>query len=913
MRVGLVAVALALGIGTLAGTPATAPPASAAPQAAPRHGPVGWETFRNPERLAEIGTDSRTLQFSSFDRSGSNNDGFGGNYSCLRTTPDNACVIAEQQGAGEIDSIWFTRDGGDVRNTGWIRIELDGQTVVDTSLQDVVDGKLGAPFVYPLVANADQSSGGVYLKVPMTYRENMRVTVQSNPFFYHVTYRTFASPDGIPTFDKNDKAEDVLAKLKASGTQDPKPQEPHAQTSNTDLNVAPGATATIATAKGSGAVSALSFAIDQLGAHPQGTDVLRKARLRATFDGVRTIDSPLGEFYGSGLGLYNVKSFMFGMDPATKKLQAWWLMPYAKSAKLELYNGSGEAITGTATTTTSADAKWATELANGTAGHFRATSQSAHATFGRDVTFLETVGRGRVVGVTQTVEGGPKSGWRLAYLEGDERVFVDGATSPTLHGTGTEDFYEGGWYFNRDAFTTPTTGTPVKDRADCVEGCTGMYRLLLAEGMNFDNSMRFTIEHGQANDEPALEASTTYWYGLPTGTQQWSDSIDVGSPASEKAHGYSASDLGKVTKLTSRFEGLDGPAEPVTLDSRATNAQVSFNVAVPAANRGVTLRRTSDQAKAYQSARVAVDGTAVGTWYQPLGNADQRWLDDSFELPASLTAGKRSLTITLSPTAGSPPWNAAAYQAIAKLPIYRDRANPAMISGVQTSTGTFNQIGLSWQPARDDVYAPRYQVYASTTPGFTPGPGNLVGTTVTPGFTHHDLAPRETWYYRIRAVDRSGRVGPASAQVVGVSGDIVRIEAERLLPPVSAEAPLTAQGNCCGVGWSGGAQLWFTPTEPGKKFTVEFEIKTAGKYELTTQQTLARDYGINTLAIDGTTIGQPFDGYNFPDVKISPPLSYGAHDLTAGKHTLTLTVGSKNPASISYMAGIDYLQFQRVD
>ncbi len=68
MRVGLVAVVLALGIGTLAGTPATAAPASAAPQAAPRHGPVGWETFRNAERLAEIGTDSRTLQFSSFDR-----------------------------------------------------------------------------------------------------------------------------------------------------------------------------------------------------------------------------------------------------------------------------------------------------------------------------------------------------------------------------------------------------------------------------------------------------------------------------------------------------------------------------------------------------------------------------------------------------------------------------------------------------------------------------------------------------------------------------------------------------------------------------------------------------------------------------------------------------------------------------
>ncbi len=33
------------------------------------------------------------------------------------------------------------------------------------------------------------------------------------------------------------------------------------------------------------------------------------------------------------------------------------------------------------------------------------------------------------------------------FLEGDERVFVDGQESPHIYGTGTEDFYEGGFYF----------------------------------------------------------------------------------------------------------------------------------------------------------------------------------------------------------------------------------------------------------------------------------------------------------------------------------------------------------------------------------------------------------------------------------------------------------------------------------
>jgi hypothetical protein len=120
-------------------------------------------------------------------------------------------VIAEKQGAGEVQSIWFTRNEGDVSGTGNIKIELDGKTVLDASLQDVVDGKLGAPFTFPLVANADQSSGGVYIKVPMPYRESMRITTDSNPFFYHVSYREFADAQGVQTFDPSDKAQDVVA------------------------------------------------------------------------------------------------------------------------------------------------------------------------------------------------------------------------------------------------------------------------------------------------------------------------------------------------------------------------------------------------------------------------------------------------------------------------------------------------------------------------------------------------------------------------------------------------------------------------------------------------------------------------------------------------------------------------------
>ena len=96
--------------------------------------------------------------------------------------------------------MWFTRDGGNVSRMGAIRVDLDGQTVIDAPLQSLVDGGLGAPFVWPLVANAAQSPAGVYVKVPMPYRQSMRVSVASNLQYYHVDYRQFSNAEGVRTF-----------------------------------------------------------------------------------------------------------------------------------------------------------------------------------------------------------------------------------------------------------------------------------------------------------------------------------------------------------------------------------------------------------------------------------------------------------------------------------------------------------------------------------------------------------------------------------------------------------------------------------------------------------------------------------------------------------------------------------------
>lgn len=1050
---------------------ATASAATAHAMSSP-NGPVGWDVYRQLDRLPELPRGARTYQFSSYDRSGGNNDGFSGAFSCLRQS-DDGCVIAEAHGPGEIGSIWFTRDGGNVTNTGNIKVVLDGTTVLDAPLQDVVDGKLGAPFVYPVVANASQSSGGVYIKAPMTYRESMLVTTQNNPVFYHVSYRTFASDAGVHTFDPADKALDVIETLAAAGTRDPKPVQPGANTRDREFRVPADQTVTLASGHGPGTLTELKLRIPQLVGPPEpitddgrafngangasqftvainpdnqgvrltrrfaphiasqharvlvdgvavtewpandegpwgawwdqtvelpasatagkskltirnefissaydfneftyfvdsivdgasvrtdtvdvGTEhpeseavhdyvitnqtwqgahnftypvdeeqldaiaasdaVLRSSRLRITFDGQTTVDAPLGEFFGTGLGLYRVRALMFGVDPTTSTLSAWWPMPYRSSYKVQLYNGSDVPIgPSVASVTTARSTAWLAELAGGPgepgAGYFRATANGADTVPTVDHLFLNTVGRGKFVGVAHTMEGHTPSGNVRAHLEGDERVYVDGSASPSLYGTGTEDFYEGGWYFNHGTFNAPMNGNPAHEEAatGCRYDCTSTYRLMLSEAVTFDSGLRFGIEHGASDQDPAYYSSTAFWYGHDTVAQRWTDSLDVGDPVSEILHGYRGGD--EAQTLSATYEGNDGEPVPVTEDLRAATDKVQFRVRVDPSNQGVLLRRTGDQAAAYQSVAVKVNGHDAGVWTQPLGNTWHRWLEDEYLLPASLTRGKPWVTVTLIPAEGAPAWTAARYDAVSLVAPFTDRLRPDPVTGLAADAGQTNSVSLTWNVTRDDVYAPRYEVFASRSANFKPGPANRIGTTTIPSFRHSGLGLEQTWYYRVRAVDGAGNAGTYSPVVSAESGSVMRIEAEALLPPVSTEGPVVVQGDCCNIHWSQGAQLWFQPDAAPRSVTVAFNVPQDGTFDMRLVQTLAGDYGINTISLDGTQIGAEFNAYN-NGVIISEPLDYGRHELSAGEHRLTITVIGKDPRSTFYMAGIDYIE-----
>ncbi|MEU4195251.1 DUF2961 domain-containing protein [Kribbella sp. NPDC026611] len=1017
------------------------------------NGPVGWDVYRNLDRLPELQTGVRTKQFSSFGRDGTNNDGFDGTYSCLRTTGD-GCVIAEDSGPGEVASIWFTRDEGNVTRTGTITVELDGKQVLRGSLQDIVDGKLGAPFSYPLVANAGQTSGGVYIRVPMPYRSSMRITTQVNPLFYHVDYRQFPDANGVRTFDPTDKAEDVLALLKAAGSRDPKPVQPGSATARTLLNLAPGKQLTLSQTYGPGELTALRLKLPELvgldlkslsddgraflggstftmkvdpantgvrltrrmdlrignqrakvlvdgvpvgewaprkaegaqwadqtvdlpasatagkseititnqfissdldfnefaywvdslvGGQVKRTDtldvgpnhvadeqahgysidrqnwsgehamayaatpedaarvkpsdtLLAGVRVQVNVDGVQRVDAPLGEFFGSGLGENPVRSLFFAMDPEGW-YSSWWPMPYVARATVTLVNTTAYPLSGQAEVTASRDAWKAVELATGKIGYFTAISRRGETTQGSDWAFADVAGRGKFVGVSQTMEGLLADGNTRGYLEGDERVSVDGERTPAIHGTGTEDFYESGWYFNAGTYSTPFHGNSAHEvRAGfCTNECDGAWRLHITDSVQFQNHLSFGIEHGQQDDHPAIYGSTAFLYTAAGFGARETDRIDVGTAAGRQQHGYV--DNGTQADLSSVYEG-DHDDVVLTDAVRSTLSPIRFSVKIDPANRGVTLRRTSDQNSPGQSAQVLVNGNDSGTWLQPLGNSHQRWLDDNYQLPASLTFGKTRLDIELRPT--GPAWTASSYVVQSLVRPYDDHRAPAAVSGVVASGRTDNAINVSWPDVSDASGIAYYNVY-----GRSGGSEKLLGTTPLPGFLHRGLGLHETWTYRVSAVDLAGHAGPKSAGASATSGSTLRIEGEAMLPPVSSTVPVDPQGNCCGVSWSGGAQAWIHGTKPGDKTVFRFTVPTTGTYNLSTVLTRAADYGIVEVQVDNNP-PTTFDGYQPTGVSTSP-LDLGTAPLTTGDHHLTLTLTTKNPSATAYLAGLDLL------
>ena len=378
--------------------------------------------------------------------------------------------------------------------------------------------------------------------------------------------------------------------------------------------------------------------------------------LKISFDGeaIPSVFAPIGSFFALGqFASYAVRSLPVGLD-AGSNLYCYFPMPFARRATVELV--SRRPIVTTNIQCQVAYCPFKDSFAN--VGYFKTQFRSElPTTNGLDLVFLDTAGAGHLVGVVESMMG-PRN---RSYLEGNERFYVDGSFSPAISGTGTEDFYNAGWYFNHGVFTLPTHGNPVH-LSDSKYDYTTAYRLFLSDAIPFRNHIRAGIEHGPADDVPINVWTLAYYYCQPSARALLADRLQIGDPTSETAHSYSikTSTWSGSQTFTYEWQG-DFSSLVATHTGRAQRGYSEFTLSLPPANAGAILRRQFDQGVPGQRANVYVDGALVGPWYRAGGNPHHRWRDDDFMIPARFTSGKSAIRIKLEPMTPAVDWNEFIY------------------------------------------------------------------------------------------------------------------------------------------------------------------------------------------------------------------------------------------------------------
>jgi len=287
--------------------------------------------------------------------------------------------------------------------------------------------------------------------------------------------------------------------------------------------VDPGGVLTLVDANGPGMLTHIWITV----ASPEAYH-LKKLVLRIYWDHETTpsVETPLGDFFGLGLGEYHRRESELLSVGSDKALNSFFFMPFQKHARITVSNEGQQKV----------DAfyfnldyrAYSEPLPRGTL-YFHAQFRQAQPNNGwtsdwqnngdpkvdrktnldgkENYLWLDATGRGHFVGVTMSVLQN-QDGW---WGEGDDMFFIDGEARPSIAGTGSEDYFLGAWDFGGHPFFYRLYGAPVvgEERAG---GKSSVYRFHLDSPIPFTKSLRATIEHGHANHRSDNYYSVAYWY-----------------------------------------------------------------------------------------------------------------------------------------------------------------------------------------------------------------------------------------------------------------------------------------------------------------------------------------------------------------------------------------------------------------
>lgn len=247
---------------------------------------------------------------------------------------------------------------------------------------------------------------------------------------------------------------------------------------------------------------------------------LRKVLLNIYWDGEDrpSVETPFGDFFGAGHGIpshfISLPINVIGRGPSHTAFNSFFPMPFNREARIVVRNECKNASLilyyhidyekyeeRLDENVLRFHAKWRREITKAVQAEINLTGKDNYLV-------LQAEGRGHYIGCILSIKS-LKPGW---WGEGDDMIFVDGEKwPPSIHGTGTEDYFLASYGFQL-GYSAPYHGViKVGDTYDWT-GRWVVYRFHIEDPIPFRKSIKVTIEHGHANDRGDDWSSIAYWY-----------------------------------------------------------------------------------------------------------------------------------------------------------------------------------------------------------------------------------------------------------------------------------------------------------------------------------------------------------------------------------------------------------------
>ncbi|MCP4600657.1 MAG: DUF2961 domain-containing protein [Proteobacteria bacterium] len=410
-------------------------------------------------------------------------------------------VMLEAEGPGVVTRIWSANP------SGMLRIYIDGQQlpVIETEMADILGGNSFIPFGEPLSFVAAK---GHNLYFPIAFQKGCRITsTATEALYYQINYRLYEKETLVESFSRDAMIDhqQVIEKV-AYILSNPRSCLCRSGHESFTLNVSnlQSDSYQINSKTGPRIIRELQIKIDDV-----SENLLRETVLTISFDGNKTVNVPLGDFFGSGPGLNELESLPSIVE-RDGLLVSRWPMPFQETALIEV-NGTGQSKEQLLFTVVHEAASWDNHSlyfnAHWTGPYELLTEEAV------DWNLVEIEGQGWLVGTMLNVTNSSEAWWG----EGDERIYVDHEAFPSHFGTGTEDYFGFAWCCTQ-VFSTAYIG---QTRADGPKnwGRMSLYRWNILEPILFERNLKFDFEvlHWNQGDEAvqlALDA-LVYWYARP--------------------------------------------------------------------------------------------------------------------------------------------------------------------------------------------------------------------------------------------------------------------------------------------------------------------------------------------------------------------------------------------------------------